>query len=63
MRPKTKKEILFVGLQFVLFIAFVIDIKLYTLPQLVPDFVLGICLALAIVNLHLNLTKKSYNFT
>ena len=63
MRPKTTKDILFVGLQFVLFFAFVIDVKIYTLPRLVPDFVFGICLALAIVIFVSSILKLNTNLS
>lgn len=49
MRPKSKKDILFVGLQFLLFLAFIIDIQFYTLPVFLPDFIYGVLSAIALV--------------
>lgn len=48
MMSKTKKDILFVGIQVVLFLAFILEIEIYFLPQIVPDFILGLLLAIAI---------------
>ncbi|NBC57151.1 MAG: DUF1295 domain-containing protein [Bacteroidetes bacterium] len=63
MRPKTKKDLLFVGLQFLLFFAFIIDVKFYTLPPVLPDFVLGICLALASVIFVLSILVLNTNLS
>lgn len=63
MRPKTKKDILFVGLQFILFIAFIIDVNIYKLPQLLPDFILGILLAIAIVIFVLSILELKTNLS
>ncbi|MGX1024122.1 methyltransferase family protein [Psychroflexus sp. MBR-150] len=55
MKPKSLKDIVFVGLQFMLFIAFVIDVDLGVLPINLPSFfdaaLLGIGLSIFILSL------------
>lgn len=41
MKPKSLKDIVFVGLQLLLFVAFIIDIEVYELPQILPDTIYG----------------------
>lgn len=63
MIPKTKKDILFVGLQFLLFIGFVLDIELFELPKLLPDFISGILIAICISIFIISLLQLNKNLS
>lgn len=63
MIPKTKKDILFVGLQFLLFIGFVLDIELFDLPKLLPDFISGILIAICISIFIISLLQLNKNLS
>lgn len=63
MKPKTTKDIVFVGLQFFLFLAFIVDVEVYTLPDLLPDFIYGVLLALAIGLFVLSILQLNTNLS
>ncbi len=63
MKPKSKKDIVFVGLQFLLFLVFVIDFQVYTLPNILPDAICGIFSGLALGLLVLSIFQLNTNLS
>ncbi|RRO16421.1 methyltransferase family protein [Flavobacteriaceae bacterium 14752] len=63
MKPKSLKDIVFVGLQFLLLIAFIIDIQIYTLPDILPDFVYGFLSAIALAIFISSILKLNTNLS
>lgn len=63
MLPKTNKDIIFVALQLVLFIAYIIDIKIYALPQVLPDAVYGFLTAGATAIFILSILQLNKNLS
>jgi len=57
MKPKTPKDVIFVGLQLLLFIAFVIEVDLGLLPFNLPGFYAGALLGIGLSILILSLAK------
>lgn len=63
MRPKSLKDIVFVGLQFILLLAFIIDFQIYTLPEILPHFIYGIFSASALSILILSVFQLNTNLS
>ena len=63
MLPKTKKDILFVGLQLLLFIAFIIDIEFVVLPIDLPNFWDGVFLGLGISIFILSIAQLGHSLS
>lgn len=63
MKPKSLKDIVFVGLQLLLFVAFIIDIEVYHLPQILPDAIYGILSGLAVAIFILSISQLNKNLS
>jgi len=63
MLPKTKKDIVFVGAQFLLFIAFILEFKIFILPELLPDFIAGLLMAISFSVFVMSLLQLNKNLS
>ena len=59
----SSKDYTFIGIQFLFFIIYIVDIEIFEVPQILPDFLLGILVAVgtalcltAVIQLNTNLS-------
>ncbi len=63
MKPKNVKDIVYVGLQLLLLLLFIIDIPIYTLPNILPDFIYGFLSAIALAIFISSILKLNKNLS